>query len=205
MKETLIVLDDFFKEPEKLRKEAKTLSYNLSQINYSNQISQKRSKYASAIFKRLAKFYGKKIIWDDDAGTYRIQKMDLVDQTKNNFFAHSDGVHDFVCLAYLSPPEECHGGTGFYLHKPTGLLGFQDFEAVNRVMRKMKIDFETLSQMIDRDGRDTSKWEPTDMVQMKYNRMIIYNGRRFHSHIFDFKKVKKGSERLSFLSYGTSP
>lgn len=203
MQQALLVIDDFFKNPQNLSKEASELFYSQSDINYSNLISG-RSKYATSTFRRLQKFSKKKILWDKEAGTFRQQRQNLVDMTKNAFYAHSDGINDFVCLSYLSPPEDCHGGTGFYTHIQTGLAGFHDFEAVNKVMKRMKITFDDLIEITNRDARDPSKWLLTDTVQMKFNRMIIYNGRRFHSHIFDFSKVKKGSIRLTFLSYGTT-
>lgn len=200
---TLSIFDNYLRDPERLILESKKLQYQRSTLNPSNVISTK-SKYASDFYRRLIKFHGKKIDWEDSSGNYRKTTQQEVIQYKNTFFAHSDGITDFVAILYLSKPEECHGGTGFYRHIATGLEGFHDEPKVLEVMKKHKISFDDLVIELDRDARNPKAWELTDRIDMQYNRILIYNGRIFHSHIFEFHKVKSGTNRLTFVCFGTT-
>jgi Family of unknown function (DUF6445) len=195
-------MDDFMRDPQLMRREARILHYSQSPLNPSNFISQK-SKYAGSIYRRLIGIPRRSVNWDVGSGTYRTTDLKQVQRTRNQFFAHSDGITDFVALLYLSLPAECHGGTAFFRHKKTGLQGFHDDKAVQKAMAHLGICFEELANLVEGDARVPSKWVQTDLIQMKYNRMIVYNGRVFHSHVFDFKSVRKGSERLTFACYGT--
>jgi hypothetical protein len=200
---TITVIDNYAKSPERLQSEAKQLKYTRSKLNLSNLISEK-SKYANAVYRRLIAFNKRKISWDIASGTYRKTTQKEVIQYKNKTFVHSDGITDFIALLYLNDPKDCHGGTGFYRHKKTGLEGFHDLNTVEKAMRKLNISFNELVKMTEDDARMPGEWELTDKIQMKYNRMVIYNGRMFHSHIFDFAKVKSNSTRVTMAFYGTS-
>lgn len=199
----LSIFDNYLRNPEKFVQESKKLKYNRSSLNPSNVISTK-SKYANGIYRRLVDFHGKKVDWEDSSGTFRKTTHQEAIEYQNSFFCHSDGITDFVSILYLSKPEECHGGTGFYRHIATGLEGFHDEPKVLKVMKKHKLSFDQLVAWVDGDARNPKAWELTDRVKMQYNRMMIYNGRIFHSHIFEFHKVKANASRLTFVCFGTT-
>jgi hypothetical protein len=143
------------------------------------------------------------IKWGPGSGTFRTTTENDADRTKNSLFVHSDGVTDFVSLLYLNKPEDCHGGTAFYRHIPSGLDGFHDLKKVSLYLEKANISLKELVSIVETDARDSSKWMQVDMIRMKYNRLIAYNGRIFHSHVFDFNKVNKNAKRLTFVCFGT--
>lgn len=79
---------------------------------------------------------------------------------------HSDvgwGTHALVM--YLSEGE---GGTAFWRHKETGR---EDI---------VEGDVELFERVKD-DWLDIDKWEQTQLVEMKYNRALIYESKLFHS------------------------
>lgn len=204
MERTLAVYDHFVKDPDLMRSESRALSYARSRVSPSNLVSA-RSRYATRLARQLSRLTDRPVDWSwkDGAGTYRTTTRADVARTGNAFFAHSDGIVDFVCLLYLSPEDECHGGTAFYRHKATGLDGFHDLDAVQRVIDRADVTFRELSALMDRDARVPRRWIRTDMVQMRPNRLVVYNGRLFHSHVFDFAKVRRGRRRLSYVCFGT--
>ena len=102
---------------------------------------------------------------------FRITKRDT-----ESAYIHSDrstGAH--TCVCYLSDHSETYG-TGFYRHKPTGLLEMPSFE-----------DQETLgiAEQLAEDmvARTPDKWEMVDFVQGQYNRAVIFNAALFHSRV----------------------
>src|SRR5690349_6695080 len=131
MERTIAIYDDFAPDPDALRAEARAAPYIRSVLNPSNLISA-ASRHRHTLARRLARLADRPIAWawHDGAGTYRSTTEADVRRTRNGFFAHSDGIIDHVCLLYLSPPKECHGGTTFCRHIETGLEGFHDLRAV---------------------------------------------------------------------------
>ena len=209
MKPAIIVIDDFFKSPELLEEESKTIKY-MAPKDLSRYMSVK-SKYAAGFHRKLnaiakdKKITKDKIKWlSKESASYRKISYDQV--TKNNvgFYAHSDFLaSNFIALLYLNRSADCHGGTGFYSHKETGLQEIHyNSKPALAVMKKMGIDGNELWAMLLKDARDSSKWELTQLVKMKYNRMLIYNGTLFHSHVLDFSEKQKAIQRLTFACAG---
>ncbi|WP_101927031.1 MULTISPECIES: DUF6445 family protein [Luteimonas] len=94
-----------------------------------------------------------------------------------NHSIHSDmgwGTH--ACVVYLS---EGMGGTAFWRHKATG------------AERIDPGDVDLYDQIKD-DWNDESKWEMTELVEMKQGRGLVYESARFHS-------------RYPFAAFGTGP
>lgn len=90
---------------------------------------------------------------------------------------HSDmgwGTHALVL--YLC---EGNGGTAFWEHKSTGAS----------VIEPGQID---LWESIDGDWDDVSKWKQLFLAELKFNRAVIYESKRFHS-------------RYPFKAFGSTP
>jgi hypothetical protein len=200
---SIAIYDDFLEDPEELRAEARAIRYERSALNPSNLISDP-SRYRHRIARRLARLSDRPVAWhwEGGAGTYRTTTDADVKRTRNAFFAHSDGIIDYVCLLYLSPPRECHGGTTFCRHIETGLDGFHDLRAVERAMRRLRVGFPDIVRLVERDARTPRRWVKTSFVEMRSNRLVVYNGRLFHSHVFDYAQVKRGSRRLIYMCMG---
>jgi len=106
-------------------------------------------------------------------------------------------------MVYLNPPETCVGGTGLYRHRPTNLErvplkpdqhirdladqlelsdeffhskdGYEHFQnsmIFNPLFAKRENEYSN-------DGNDY--WELLQLIDMKPNRLIIFDGRCFHS------------------------
>ena len=203
MQQVITVIDDYLPKPQLMKQESKTLQFRQDLINASNLTSD-RSKYASGIHRRLNSLINYKVNWGKESGTFRTTTQSRILKTNYEYYVHEDGATNVVALLYLSQSPQCHGWTCFYRHKETGLDGFHDLKGVADFLIKTGRTLEHLIQIITRDALIPSKWEQTDRVQTKYNRMLIYNGRKFHSHLFNFKNINPTFKRLTFSCYGTT-
>lgn len=114
---------------------------------------------------------------------------------------HWDSV-PFAAVAYLNTPDEVKGGTGFYRHRKTGLEGMftkryatkQDVDQLLAVFKKFpKLkNYEALAKFVMKYPKHVKEfitdsnedWELTNMIEMKYNRLVLYEGDLFHAVYF---------------------
>lgn len=81
-----------------------------------------------------------------------------------NYLVHADDdLSDFAAVLYLNPPAQCIGGTIFWKHK------------------KKDLDRVTDNDNLKVDWNDKGAWLQVDSVEMKFNRLVVYPGNRFHS------------------------
>ena len=163
-----------------------------------------RSRYASEVEARYERMYGRRLNWlkRDGSGGYRgfTEKEILGSGSVWNF--HADVGASRVFMIYLNRPDECHGGTGIYKHKETGLESPYDFEAVSRILRRFRWTIDDFGKRIAIDSKDPRKWVLVDMVSMRFNRLLVLDGRRFHSHILDFHASRRpAARRVTLLSF----
>lgn len=94
---------------------------------------------------------------------------------KDRTWIHADRWNDWAAVVYLTPNAPISSGTGLYRHIETGL---------DRVPRDQngELDKELLDY-IYKDSQDWTKWELTDYVANKFNRMVVYRGDLFHSAV----------------------
>ena len=110
---------------------------------------------------------------------------------------------DITAMVYLNPSETCGGGTGLYRHRPTNLDRvpvhpdqqirdladqlelsdefFQSPEGYEHFQNSMIFNplFAKRGNEYINDGNDY--WELLKLIEMKPNRLIIFDGRCFHS------------------------
>ncbi|MDJ0624860.1 MAG: DUF6445 family protein [Candidatus Caenarcaniphilales bacterium] len=184
MKKSLIVIDDFYEDPYKVRQYA--FSQNFNNPSYvtgypgveTNSLEPEKIKH---IAKRISSIIGKKLGWPPDRpqGVFRVlQKQEEKTQTN---LVHIDPC-SWTGVVYLNLPEECRGGTSFYQHKETGLKVMfpQKNPEVQQAMVKYNLSYHELSAKTLKDTLDLSKWDEIERVSMKFNRLILFNGGKFH-------------------------
>jgi Family of unknown function (DUF6445) len=110
---------------------------------------------------------------------------------------------DITAMVYLNPEESCVGGTGLYRHRPTGLerVPIMPDQEIRDLADRLELSDEFLnsaegyenfqnSMMFNplfanrnntyiNDGNEY--WELLKLIEMKPNRLIIFDGRCFHS------------------------
>lgn len=114
-----------------------------------------------------------------------------------NYQPHHDTFCDFAGIVYLNTDEQCSGGTSFWRHRATGLQAFprdDDPELPGLLQRYDATDGRQLVERMLGEAVDshrapllgsTSTWEMTKLVEMRFNRLILYPGRLFHTMHLD--------------------
>ena len=110
---------------------------------------------------------------------------------------------DITAMVYLNPAESCVGGTGLYRHRPTGLerVPITPDQEIRDLADRLELSNKFLNSAEGYENfqnsmifnplfsnRDNSYindgneyWELLKLIEMKSNRLIIFDGRCFHS------------------------
>lgn len=203
MHHTFAVYDDYLRRPGIVGAEAERIAF-VGRANLRiNEISR-RSRHAAAIERDLTSKAGARVCWHrkDGAGTFRRTASRMVRREGLHTHVHFDGATNVVGVLYLNQPDACHGGTGFYRHVRTGLHGVHDVLALRRAATRLDWSVSRVIDTLLADANDRKKWELTDLVQMRHNRLLMFNGLLFHSQVFDFDRRRAREDRLTLVFYG---
>ena len=168
MKTTAIIIDDFYNNPHDVREFA--LKQEFSVVgNYPGfrTVSHTNPSIYSTIQEAIKNAGGQITNFSTDShnGSYQYAL------STNKSWIHADE-QTWAGICFLTPDASLSAGTGLYRHKATGL------ECRPR-MSDGSIDEELLST-IYMDSQDMDKWELTDRLANKFNRLILYRGDYFH-------------------------
>jgi len=166
----IIVIDDFLPNPDEVRKFALAQEFTVT----GNYPGRRTKSFATPDHKEaFERIMGKKIIYWPDQYNGAFQYT---------FGDHKSWIHrdltDYSALIYLTPDPPADGGTLVYRHKELGIE--RDSEGTK----------DQIKQMND-DSSDESKWEIMDVIANKYNRLIIFTGRRSHKSNKYFGSTKE--------------
>ena len=78
-------------------------------------------------------------------------------------------------VIYLNKDEECKGGTAFYRHKKTGIEFVKGIDDFTKVFESEKSSYDNFIT----DSNDD--WELLELIEMKFNRMVMYPPNIYHS------------------------
>lgn len=154
----VMIIDNFFKDPDAVRKFALSQEYPVS----GNYPGRRTKSFATEDMKAFfSQVTGKTIrYWPEGYnGSFQYATKDM------SSWIHRD-LTDYGAVLYLTPDAPINTGTTFYRHKRLGLEECSDPE---------------LSSQLDNDSRNYDAWDIADQVGNKYNRLIIFNGRRSHT------------------------
>ena len=152
----LMIIDNFFEDPDAVRKLALSSEFNVK----GNYPGGRTKSFATAGHKAaFERILGRKITyWPGDYnGSFQYA-----------YGAHKSWIHrdstDCSMVIFLSPNAPIDSGTFLYRHKLTGAT------------------FETPENkdILNNDSNAHDRWEIADKVGNKYNRAVIFNG--FQSH-----------------------
>lgn len=184
----LIVIDDFYKDPDTIRYMALNAEYrDVRQLNYPGYQSV-HTFTSDAMRKKFGEILSRPLDIPKDSvifGKFRI----MLKETGSRLKVHIDGDCDWTGVLYLNPPETCEGGTAFFRHKRTGLEGPVHGESLKFYGFDSWEDLE--KNIIEQDTLKAEAWEETSFVGMKYNRLILFKGgEMFHCHTHSFGTAK---------------
>ncbi|MBI2027908.1 MAG: 2OG-Fe(II) oxygenase, partial [Deltaproteobacteria bacterium] len=132
MDKKLYIIDNFYKNPDAVRKLALRAPYeDVTNLNYPGD--QSKFAYTSNGVKEKFESIIRCSIETDEStmtfGKFRIMR----DDERSWLKVHVDGISDWTAVIYLNPNESCQGGTAFYQHKETHLEGPPSFNELSRM------------------------------------------------------------------------
>ncbi|MEO0549788.1 MAG: DUF6445 family protein [Pseudomonadota bacterium] len=174
---SLIILDNFLKDPYAARAKALALDYDpaLKKGNYPGTLSSRPLEITG-----LDGLTSKQIgvpVRPAPGTSHGFCRLTLKGDKGRT------GVHIDPCfysgILYLSLPEHCRGGTDFYRHRRTGL------EAVPRQPTEwVKLGYKDpnalIEDVVNKDTFRSSAWERVHRVPMRFNRLILFDPWLFH-------------------------
>ncbi len=176
-KTSLIVIDDFYANPMEVRNFALNQQFNITgNFPGFRTTSLLNDTIKEAIQYVMYPFAGEIVDWFEDGHTGAFQYT----TEDHHSWIHSDGGVQWAGVLYLTPNAPLSAGTGFYRHKKT---------KIDRFVHLTETPTEKdLNNPYLTDYKDITKWELTDEVSNKFNRLILYDATLFHKSMDYFGK-----------------
>lgn len=163
MKTKLIIVDDFYSNPDQVREFALAQKFEVS----GNYPGLRTKPYLpddlKACIQYIMKDAGGNIThWFEESGyTGAFQICTSQDRT----WIHADSHNTWAAVCYLTPDAPLSSGTALYRWKET-----KEYERTDNSQPHL-------------NGYDYTKWEMTDYVANKFNRIVFYRGNLYHASL----------------------
>lgn len=201
----VVMADQFYKFPENVLRLALDLPYS-NQFEIIGNFPGVRASVnlqTQHIFDKISELWGVKL-----HPFFNPQPAVFSGITNNNYHLnigqrqpHID--QDITAMVYLNPAQSCVGGTGLFRHLPTGLerLPITPNQEIRDLADRLELSDEFLKSDEGYENFQNSMifnplfatqenayinngnkyWELLKLIEMKPNRLIIFDGRCFHS------------------------
>lgn len=179
-----IVIDNFYDNPDSVRKYALSLPFNVTG-NYpgsrtANYLPEHtKEKIQNIIFSHA----GKVTNWFESPGLTGSFQLTY---SSDRSWIHSDQYNTWAAVCYLTPNPPVTGGTGLFRHKNTGSYYWNSVD-----------NPETF------DGYDKTTWDLVDVIGNVYNRLVIYKGNLFHSSLDYFGNTYNSARLFQVFFFDT--
>ena len=193
----LIVIDNFYKNPHETRKYILTQEFSVR----GNYPGQRTVSYATQHLKDIIQGYvmpfGGKItdfpIPDENNNKSNANIYNGSFQyttSRDRSWVHIDGFNNWGGVLYMTPNAPLSSGTAFYK--------FNDGAECQRDqdILENKTDTDTYSQ-------DMTKWQLVDQVGNVFNRLILFNSKRFHMSMDYFGDSKENGRLFQVFFFST--
>ena len=193
----LIVIDNFYKNPHETRKYILTQEFSVR----GNYPGQRTVSYATQHLKDIIQGYvmpfGGKItdfpIPDENNNKSNANIYNGSFQyttSRDRSWVHIDGFNNWGGVLYMTPNAPLSSGTAFYK--------FNDGAAceLDRNILENKTDTDTYSQ-------DMTKWQLVDRAGNVFNRLILFNSKRFHMSMDYFGDSKENGRLFQVFFFST--
>jgi Family of unknown function (DUF6445) len=182
--QSLIVLDDFYDDPDSVRRLALSAEFRTKPgATYPGREAICGGKDWTATRNALRTYIDDEVDAPSREPPFPQGKFRLALASDQQ--TRLDGVHEDVQLwsavIYLSRDVDCRGGVAFYRHRETGALAssaewHEQLFAHHRTLSKSERVEDFWRYM-----RDDSHWEEIGQVAMRYNRAVLLMAQCFHA------------------------
>jgi len=184
MRVNTLIIDGFYSNPYEVRDFALSQEFGVK----GNYPGQRTKSFANDNIKEYINSFirpttGEITYWSEDEYNGAYQYTTQYERS----WIHADSTTTWAALVYLTPDAPLSGGTGLFRHKRTGLSQVPKFDNGD-------IDRNLLDEVYV-DAQDLTKWDMTDRLANKFNRMVLYRGDLFHMSL-DYFGTNKDNGRL---------
>lgn len=207
---TLLVIDDFLKNPDDLLSIIKSQPIEKEKGKWSHSLNLKFPQIRQAFNYLAREHFGithVENIFDDinlqfnlTSGGSLCNYTDLVPHIDEAFCAFS---------IFLNKDEDCQGGTGFYKHVKTGLdYNVEYFDSEFKKSDNYWLIYETYRKIRKHDYEvvfdsrviDTNDWELQLVADAKFNRFVMYPAYIFHTAYIE-KDWYQNEDRVTLTGF----
>lgn len=166
MKVNLIIVDDFYIDPDGIRNFALAQEYsvrgNYPGLRTKSFLNDSHKEIINDLVSHASGGVTDWLLGENGEGyTGAFQICTAMDRT----WIHSDYNNMWAGVCYLTPDAPLSAGTALYRYRESG--------------ERMSIDHVDYGE----DAYDYTKWEVVDKIGNVYNRLILYPGNLFHASI----------------------
>lgn len=169
MEISTIIVDNFYSNPHETREFALSQEFSIPG-NYPGR--RTKAFFNQSVYETIQDIVlvagGKITKWSTDEYNGAFQYTTSRDRS----WIHADQTTKWAGVCYLTPNAPLSSGTGLFKHIPTGL----ESAPINE---DGSYNFDILDK-INMDSQDMTKWELTDRLANKFNRLVLYRGDFFH-------------------------
>ena len=171
MQVSSVVIDGFYNDVDEVRAMALAMEYNTSGNYPGIRTKPVYNQGVKDLIESIIQPYAGKITrWDTEyTGAFQYTTQ------RDRSWVHADQTTRWAGVCYLTPNAPLTGGTGLFRHKATGLTMAPKLETGGYNTKIM--------DEIYKDSQDMTKWEMTDMLGNKFNRLILYRADYFHTSL----------------------
>jgi hypothetical protein len=184
MEQNIIIVDNFYQNPDQIRKIALEEEYPDPENGYTYPgKNSKGSYYNDKIHQKFEKLVNCKLDPADKNGYFRVS----LENDTHLQDVHVDPSWDWGAVIYLSDPKDCvdEGGTSFWRHNTLNLEMCPKTDEEARHYGYPSYS-EAWWTTVYGDGQDRSKWTRYMLSPMKYNRLSLFKTFLWHSHNYNF-------------------
>lgn len=197
MYRSMTVIDDFYDDPQEVRRIALGCDYP-QPTRYKNYpgLNSRQRLVPEGMDAILSRILGEPVrgVISEISTHCRFRITQESDRSTN--CAHADPSELYwVGVIYLSLPEHCQGGTAFYEHKGLGL----DRTPTSRD-QLAPFGVETLEEFQASEGKKPENWRHLMTIPMRFNRMILYRPWNWHSALAGFGDSLENGRLIQVLA-----
>lgn len=199
MPTSMIIVDDFLDNAQALREASLRLTYPPQEGMFPGRNSMERINI-EGLDQRISRLVGEPLEAMPPPQSHAKSRITLA-ADKGKAKVHVDAAH-WSGILYLSRPQNCQGGTEFFRHRATNTdrAPHDDREAAALGFPSAK---GMVEEILEKDGTDDSKWEMTQRVPMRFNRLLLLRPWLWHTAGENFGDTLENG-RLVYLMFFAS-
>jgi len=200
MQSSLLIVDDFLNDPDRVREQALKLDYPDQRGIFPGRNSLQRLELPG-LSQVVSNLVGEPLVPAPPNQSHAKCRVTLADD-EGLGRVHID-VSNWSGILYLSKPEDCRGGTEFFRHKRTG---WDRFPLDLQEIRKGGFSSfqEAQKVLVEEEGTREECWEPIMSVPMRYNRLVLLRPWLWHTAGPGFGDSLENG-RLVYLMFFVAP